>query len=100
MMLSLLEKTDALRRPERFAALLLACEADARGRAGLEDRPYPQALILREAQELTAAVSLSEAERQGLVGSAIKDKLQQKRLDALTAFVDRLRTPPGTGPQV
>ncbi len=34
---------DALRRPERFADFLLACEADARGRTGLEDRPLPAA---------------------------------------------------------
>src|SRR3982750_2510091 len=33
-----LEGCDALRRPERFADFLLACEADARGRTGLEDR--------------------------------------------------------------
>ena len=38
----LLERCDALRRPERFAELLLACECDARGRLGLEERPYPQ----------------------------------------------------------
>ena len=34
----LLERCDALRRPERFAELLLACECDARGRLGLEER--------------------------------------------------------------
>ena len=32
-----------LRRPERFAEALLACECDARGRLGLEERPYPPA---------------------------------------------------------
>ena len=41
-MLKTLEACDALRRPERFADLLLACEADARGRTGLENRSYPQ----------------------------------------------------------
>ena len=40
--LKTLEACDALRRPERFADFLLACEADARGREGLEDRAYPQ----------------------------------------------------------
>jgi tRNA nucleotidyltransferase (CCA-adding enzyme) len=40
--LEMLEACDALRRPERFAELLLACEADARGRTGLEQREYPQ----------------------------------------------------------
>ncbi|WP_043816898.1 multifunctional CCA addition/repair protein, partial [Rubrivivax gelatinosus] len=37
----LLERCDAFRRPERFAEALLACECDARGRTGHEDRPYP-----------------------------------------------------------
>jgi tRNA nucleotidyltransferase (CCA-adding enzyme) len=89
--LGLLEKTDALRRPERFRALLLACEADARGRTGLEDRPYPQADLLRQAQEAAAAVGLPEEERQGLIGPAIKEKLRAKRLEALTSMVARYR---------
>ena len=46
-MLKLLEETDAFRRPERFAEFLSACECDARGRVGLEERPYPQADYLR-----------------------------------------------------
>ncbi len=45
--LKTLEGCDALRRPERFADFLLACEADARGRKGLEMRDYPAAGILR-----------------------------------------------------
>src|ERR1700722_12416443 len=89
--LGLLEKTDAWRRRERFRALLLACEADARGRAGLEERAYPQADLLRQAQEATAAVSLLEEERQGLIGTAIKEKLREKRLEVLTAIVTRNR---------
>ena len=45
--LRLLERCDAWRRPERFAELLWACECDARGRLGLEDRDYPQRERLR-----------------------------------------------------
>lgn len=41
-LLRLLETLDAIRRPERLDKFLLACEADARGRTGLEDRDYPQ----------------------------------------------------------
>jgi tRNA nucleotidyltransferase (CCA-adding enzyme) len=37
-----LEGCDALRRPERFEDFLIACEADKRGRQGLESRDYPQ----------------------------------------------------------
>ena len=40
--LRLLERCDALRRPERFVDVLLACECDARGRQGFADSAYPQ----------------------------------------------------------
>ncbi|MDP6415615.1 MAG: multifunctional CCA addition/repair protein [Gammaproteobacteria bacterium] len=41
-LLRLLKSLDAIRRPERFDKFLLACEADARGRTGLEEENYPQ----------------------------------------------------------
>ena len=47
--LTLLERCDALRRPERFELILLACEADYRGRLGWEERDYVQAATWRAA---------------------------------------------------
>jgi tRNA nucleotidyltransferase (CCA-adding enzyme) len=82
-MLELFEKTDAFRRPERFNDFLLACECDARGRLGLEDRAYPQPDLLRTARSAAAAVTLTEAERRGLAGTAIGEKLRRKRLEAI-----------------
>ena len=54
--LRLLQRCDALRRPERFAEALLACECDARGRLGLHDTPYPQAKRLQQALRAALAV--------------------------------------------
>jgi tRNA nucleotidyltransferase (CCA-adding enzyme) len=54
--LKVLEKTDAFRRPERFEQFLLACEADARGRAGLENRRYEQAGLFRGAFAAASAI--------------------------------------------
>ncbi len=54
--LKVLERADAFRRPQRFEQFLLACEADARGRTGLEDRDYPQVDLLRAAFTAAAAV--------------------------------------------
>ncbi|MGH8260933.1 MAG: multifunctional CCA addition/repair protein [Steroidobacteraceae bacterium] len=84
--LKLLETTDAFRRPERFAELLLACEADARGRTGLESRPYPQAEYLRRARETASRAALSEDERRGLAGPAIGEALRRKRLAAIASL--------------
>jgi len=54
--LKVLEKTDAFRRPGRFDQFLVACEADARGRAGLENRRYEQAGYFRGAFAAASAV--------------------------------------------
>ena len=52
----LFERSDALRKPARFAEALQACESDARGRLGFEMREYPQAERLRVALVAARAV--------------------------------------------
>jgi tRNA nucleotidyltransferase (CCA-adding enzyme) len=86
--LTLLEKSDAFRRPQRFAQLLAACEADSRGRTGKEREPYPQADYLRATLAAAAAVTLSEAERAGRKGAAIGEELRRRRLEAVAAVKD------------
>jgi tRNA nucleotidyltransferase (CCA-adding enzyme) len=83
--LKLFESSDALRRPERFAELLLVCEADARGRTGLESQPYPQSRYLARLLAAAAAVSLTAQERAGLRGPAIGDEIRRRRLEAIRA---------------
>lgn len=89
-MLKLLETTDAFRRPERFAELLRVCESDARGRTGLETRPYPQSEYLQRVRDAAAAVTLSDEDRNGLSGQAIGAKLRAKRLAAVSEVKERL----------
>lgn len=84
--LSLLEKSDALRRGERFEAFLLACEADARGRKGLEDRGYPQADFLRAALAAIKPIVPTAEEIQTLPGKDIGLRLRERRLAALFAL--------------
>ena len=82
--LTLLENCDALRRPERFAELLRACEADARGRTGREDSPYPQVDYLRQALAAASGVTLAASERQELEGVEIGAELRRRRLAAVS----------------
>jgi len=84
--LDLLENTDAFRRPGRFDQFLTVSEADARGRKGLQERPYPQADHLRRMRDTAASVTLDDAAREGLTGPQIAKRLRQKRLDALKAL--------------
>lgn len=89
--LKLLEGCDALRRPQRFHDLLLACEADARGRTGLEDRDYPQADYLRQCLEAARAVDARRFVEQGLKGPAIAEAMRQARNRAIAAVTSSAR---------
>jgi len=84
-MLKLFEATDAFRRPERFNEMLLVCESDARGRTGLENRPYPQVAYLQRARDAAAAVQLSADDRAGLKGPEIGERIRALRLAAITS---------------
>src|SRR5271169_5234893 len=81
--LEFLERADAFRRPERFAQALLACEADSRGRTGLENVPYPQRDYLQAAREAAAAIKPSAEEIAGQPGSKIAEFLHKRRLHAI-----------------
>ncbi len=86
-LLRLLERCDALRRPERFAQALLACECDARGRLGFENQPYParprllKALAL--AQTADTAAAASQAQLLGKQGTTIGAAVQAARCEAI-----------------
>ena len=83
--LETLQALDAFRRPQRFEAFLLACDADSRGRPGYEDRPPVKAELFRQYQQAAAAIK-PDSLPPGLQGAAIGAALQQKRLDAITAL--------------
>jgi tRNA nucleotidyltransferase (CCA-adding enzyme) len=85
-----LEKTDAFRRPERFEKFLLACEADARGRTGFENRRYAQAAHLRAAFAAAAAVdagSIANSNEE----SQIPDAIRSARVQAVGQARSALR---------
>jgi tRNA nucleotidyltransferase (CCA-adding enzyme) len=85
--LRLLERCDALRRPERFELVLWACECDARGRTGLEDRDYPQRERLAQALRSVLAVDAERVARaameRGASGPEIGRAVARARAEAL-----------------
>ncbi len=80
--MKLLEGLDALRQPD-LDGFLLACEADYRGRKGLEDRAYPQAERLRAAQSAALAVRAADLADRGLTGKALGEALRRARIEAI-----------------
>jgi tRNA nucleotidyltransferase (CCA-adding enzyme) len=87
--LEFLEKADAFRRPERYAQVLIACEADARGRTGFEERPYPQREYLQAARDAAAAVKLAAADVTQRDGAQIGAQLRAQRQQAIAAVRER-----------
>ncbi len=85
-LLELLQRFDVFRRPQRFAEFVAACEMDARGRLGLEQREYPQGAYLLGAAEAARQVPVKPLLEKGLKGAELGEALNRERLQALKAY--------------
>ncbi len=82
--LKLFDGIDLWRKPERLDLLLLCAVADLRGRTGFEQADYPQQEYLLQAAQAARAVDIKAIVAAGLKGEAIKHKLAEHRLAAVT----------------
>ncbi|NML31999.1 multifunctional CCA addition/repair protein [Paraburkholderia antibiotica] len=84
----LFERSDAIRKPARFAEALQACESDARGRLGFEMNEYRQAERLRVALVAARGVDAGAvAKRLADAPAGIKDAVHQERVRAVEAVL-------------
>ena len=81
--LRLLEKLDAFRQAGILPDFVLACEADYRGRKGLQDRPYPQGEYLQEVYRAAANIRARDLDLTGISGPEVGERLRQARVDAI-----------------
>lgn len=79
----LLQRCDGFRQPARVAQLAVVCEADKRGRLGLENEPYPSRDGLLRALEAAREVRADAVAREGLQGPALGEALRRARIDAI-----------------
>lgn len=82
--LRLLERLDVFRQPEVLPDFVMACEADYRGRKGLEDRPYPQGEYLQNAYRAAANIRARDLDLEGISGPEVGERLRQARVEAIT----------------
>src|SRR3569623_208487 len=73
----------ALRRPDRFELVLLACEADATGRPGFAARGYPQAAVWRALRGAAAATDAGARAAAGRGGEALIAAIRRERINAI-----------------
>ncbi|WP_455222536.1 multifunctional CCA addition/repair protein [Kaarinaea lacus] len=85
--LKLLKNIDAFRKPERFQQFLIACEADARGRKGYENSPYPQAKLLQAALNAANQVDVKNLTEAGFTGKQIGEKLHELQVSAIKKVI-------------
>jgi tRNA nucleotidyltransferase (CCA-adding enzyme) len=81
--LSFLVELDAIRQPERFRDFLKACEADSRGRTGLQDCPTPAADTMQKALQAASGVDAGEIAKQIVEPEKIKAAVFAARLEAI-----------------
>lgn len=79
----LLEALDLFRRPETLEPFLLACEADAKGRTGFENREYNQADYVRDCAQAALQVQAKELVNLGFKGETLGIELRKRRIDAI-----------------
>ncbi|MDF2417541.1 multifunctional CCA addition/repair protein [Acinetobacter beijerinckii] len=84
----LLQRLDVLRRPEKVLAFVQACECDAKGRLGLENRPYPQAQYILDAMEIVRNIRAQDLPDH-IQGAEIGEMLIQYRIEALAKFKEQ-----------
>ena len=82
-LVALFDRLDAWRKPHRVEQIALTSEADARGRTGFENNPYPQGDYLREAWKVTLSVSTKDVVAAGFKGVEVREELTRRRIAAL-----------------
>jgi tRNA nucleotidyltransferase (CCA-adding enzyme) len=88
----LFRQCDALRKPQRFNDILLACMSDSRGRTGFENIEYPQADYLKALLKNAMSVQVKDIVDKGFQGAALGQEIEKARIDAIANTLPQLRS--------
>ncbi|PIE43896.1 MAG: multifunctional CCA addition/repair protein [Gammaproteobacteria bacterium] len=89
--LKVIKNCHALRRPRRFGQLLMVCEADARGRAGMEKNRYPQSTFFANILDTLAKVTIRDLIEKGLTGSQLGQAIHARQIRQIKEAVANQR---------
>jgi tRNA nucleotidyltransferase (CCA-adding enzyme) len=87
-LLKLMDKCDAWRKPQRFLQVLECGIADSKGRAGLENKPYPSADYIWQAFLVADNVDVKAIVDKGFKGKEIKNELLKERIRVVNLYKD------------
>ncbi|WP_047541693.1 multifunctional CCA addition/repair protein [Methylotenera versatilis] len=86
-LLEFLMELDAIRQPARFADFLKACEADSRGRTGLESCDLPESELLNKALKAAVSVDAGAIAQEFSEAEKIKAAVFQARLKVIQQII-------------
>jgi tRNA nucleotidyltransferase (CCA-adding enzyme) len=85
-LIDMLQNIGAFKADGHLQDFLLACEADARGRTGFEQKPYPQAEYIKAALQTAMSVDTQAVLHGNLQGAQIGAAIRQLRSKAVNAI--------------
>lgn len=86
-LVDLLQTLGAFKPENHLNDFILACEADARGRLGLENKIYPQADFMKKAAKYAVNVDSVDVLNRGLEGKQIGEAIRRLRVTAVNEFL-------------
>jgi len=89
-LLEFLVELDAIRQPERFSGFLKACEADSRGRTGLESCAIPEMELILKVLQAAQRVDAGQVASAFSDSEKIKKAVFEARLQAVKQVLERL----------
>jgi len=88
-LLSFLMELDAIRQPERFDDFLKACEADSRGRTGLENCELPEIDLIKAALQAALGLDAGAVAKGMTEPEKIKTAIFEARLEAVKLAIPK-----------
>jgi len=82
----LFQSTGAYQNAQQFDKYLQACQADARGRLGLENREYPQADYLRKCLKAADNIDVQELMNKGFSGEKLGAQINSERINLIKSI--------------
>ena len=80
---------DLWRNPQLLPEFLSCCQADIRGRTGMENSEYPQAAYLTDCFQAASSVDSQKIREAGFEGEAIGKKMREARIAAIQDAKER-----------
>jgi tRNA nucleotidyltransferase (CCA-adding enzyme) len=81
----------AFKNSSNLDVFLLVCEADAKGRTGLENLPYPQAVLLKQANQAAISIDTSSILTSDIKGAKIGEAIHRLRTKAVTEVINNYK---------